>query len=59
MDPERGGGHARRRCRDDPLLQERKAAILRAARLLQCAGGTDEDREFAILTQAIAEYDLI
>lgn len=39
--------------------EERKAAVLRAAQLLQCARGVDEDREFEMLTQAIVEYDLI
>jgi len=39
--------------------EERKAAISRAARLLQCSRGTAEEREFEMLTQAILEYDLI
>ena len=39
--------------------EERKAAISRAAQLLQCARGTAEEREFEMLTQAVLEYDLI
>lgn len=39
--------------------EERKAAVLRAAQLLNCAQGTEEEREFEMLTQAIVEYDLI
>lgn len=39
--------------------EERKAAVLRAALLIHCAIGSDEGREFEILTQAIAEFDII
>ncbi|HEV7258609.1 MAG TPA: hypothetical protein VGN82_12590 [Bosea sp. (in: a-proteobacteria)] len=39
--------------------EERKAAVLRAAQLLNCAKGTEEEREFEMLTEAIVEYDLI
>lgn len=39
--------------------EERKAAILRAAQLINCAKGSEEDREFDMLTAAIVEYDLI
>jgi hypothetical protein len=39
--------------------EERKAAVLRAAQLLNCAPGSEEEREFEMLTQAIVEYDLI
>lgn len=37
---------------------ERKAAVLRAAELINCAKGSDEEREFNALTEAIAEFDL-
>lgn len=37
---------------------ERKAAILRAAKLIACAKGSEEEREFEMLTQAIVEFDL-
>ncbi|HEY5793774.1 MAG TPA: hypothetical protein VIU82_02080 [Bosea sp. (in: a-proteobacteria)] len=39
--------------------EERRGAVLRAAQLLNCAPGSDEEREFEMLTQAIVEYDLI
>lgn len=39
--------------------EERKAAVLRAAQLLNCAPGSEEEQEFERLTQAIVEYDLI
>lgn len=39
--------------------EERRAAVLRAAQLLNCAPGSDQEREFEMLTQAIVEYDLI
>ena len=39
--------------------EERKAAVLRAAQLLNCAKGTDDEHEFEMLTEAIVEYDLI
>ncbi|KFC65778.1 hypothetical protein FG93_04594 [Bosea sp. LC85] len=39
--------------------EERKAAVLRAAQLLQYAKGSDEDREFEMLTEAIAEFDIL
>lgn len=38
---------------------ERKAAVLRAAQLLTCAKGSEEEHEFEMLTQAIVEFDLI
>lgn len=40
-------------------FEERKAAVLRAAALMNCAKGSDEDREFEMLTEAIAEFDII
>ncbi|MGH6808468.1 MAG: hypothetical protein ACREEJ_16745, partial [Ensifer adhaerens] len=39
--------------------EDRKAAVLRAAQLLQSAKGSDEDREFEMLTEAIAEFDIL
>ncbi|TCR67401.1 hypothetical protein [Bosea sp. BK604] len=39
--------------------EERKAAILRAAALINCSRGSDEEREFEMLTQAIAEFDIV
>jgi hypothetical protein len=47
----------------DPLMifssEERKAAIWRAAHLLNAAKGSEEEREFEMLTDAIVEYDII
>jgi hypothetical protein len=39
--------------------EERKAAVLRAAQLINCALGSDDEREFEQLTEAIVEYDII
>ncbi|MGO4739068.1 hypothetical protein AB4099_21150 [Bosea sp. 2KB_26] len=39
--------------------EDRKAAVLRAAALLQSAMGSDEDHEFEMLTEAIAEFDIL
>lgn len=39
--------------------EERKAAVLRAAQLINCAQGSDDEREFERLTEAIVEYDII
>lgn len=39
--------------------EDRKAAVLRAAHLLQCGMGSDEDHEFEMLTEAIAEFDIL
>lgn len=38
--------------------EERKAAVLRAARLISAIKGSEEEREFEILTEAIAEFDI-
>lgn len=38
--------------------EERKAAIWRAAQLLNAAKGSDEALEFDMLTNAIVEFDL-
>lgn len=38
--------------------QERKAAVLRAAQLITSPRGSDGEREFAVLTEAIAEFDI-
>lgn len=40
-------------------FEERKVAVLRAAALMNCAKGSDEDFEFEMLTQAIVEFDII
>lgn len=37
---------------------ERKAAVLRAVQLISCPRGSDEEREFDKLTEAIADFDL-
>lgn len=37
---------------------ERKAAVWRAAKLLACAKGSEQEREFEMLTLAIVEFDL-
>lgn len=38
--------------------EERKAAVLRAAQLINCAKGSEAEREFQMLTDAIVEFDL-
>lgn len=38
---------------------ERKAAVLRAAQLINCAKGSEADFEFQALTDAIAEFDIL
>ncbi|CAD5251989.1 conserved hypothetical protein [Bosea sp. 62] len=38
--------------------EERKAAVLRAAQLISSARGSDGEREFELLTEAIAEFDI-
>jgi hypothetical protein len=38
--------------------QERKAAVLRAAQLISSPMGSDGEREFAVLTEAIADFDI-
>jgi len=47
----------------DPLvilsIDDRKAAIWRAAQLLNAAKGSEEEREFEMLTDAIVEFDLM
>jgi hypothetical protein len=37
---------------------QRKAAVLRAAQLLSSSPGSDGEREFEQLTEAIAEFDI-
>jgi hypothetical protein len=37
---------------------ERKAAVWRAAQLIACVKGSEEEHEFEMLTQAIVEFDL-
>lgn len=37
---------------------ERKAAVLRAAQLLSSGKGSEEDVEFAALTDAIVDFDI-
>ncbi|HEV2508767.1 hypothetical protein [Bosea sp. (in: a-proteobacteria)] len=38
--------------------EERKAAVLRAAQLLSSSIGSDGEREFELLTEAIADFDI-
>ncbi|HEV7339257.1 MULTISPECIES: hypothetical protein [Bosea] len=38
--------------------EERKTAVLRAARLISSGRGSDEEREFEQLTEAIADFDI-
>jgi hypothetical protein len=38
--------------------QQRKAAVLRAAQLISSAPGSDGEREFEMLTEAIADFDI-
>ncbi len=38
--------------------QQRKDAVLRAARLISCSPGSDSEREFEMLTEAIADFDI-
>lgn len=38
--------------------QERKTAVLRAAQLLSSAKASDDEREFDLLTEAIADFDI-
>lgn len=38
--------------------QQRKAAVLRAAQLISSPRGSDGEREFEILTEAIADFDI-
>ncbi|HEV7325929.1 MAG TPA: hypothetical protein VGN91_12725 [Bosea sp. (in: a-proteobacteria)] len=38
--------------------QERKAAVLRAAQLISSSRGSDGEREFETLTEAIADFDI-
>lgn len=37
---------------------QRKAAVLRAAQLISSSRGSDGEREFEILTEAIADFDI-
>ncbi len=38
--------------------EQRKAAVLRAARLISAPVGSEGEREFEALTEAIAEFDI-
>ena len=38
--------------------EQRKAAVLRAAKLISSSRGSDGEREFEILTEAIADFDI-
>lgn len=38
--------------------QERKTAVLRAAELLSSAKESEDEREFDLLTEAIADFDI-
>lgn len=38
--------------------EERKAAVLRAAQLISSSRGSDGEREFEMLTEAIADFDI-
>lgn len=38
--------------------EERKAAVLRAAQLLSSSRGSEGEREFELLTEAIADFDI-
>lgn len=38
--------------------QQRKAAVLRAAQLISSSRGSDGEREFEMLTEAIADFDI-
>lgn len=37
---------------------QRKAAVLRAAQLISSSRGSDGEREFEMLTEAIADFDI-
>jgi hypothetical protein len=38
--------------------EERKAAVLRAAQLISSSKGSEGEREFEMLTEAIADFDI-
>lgn len=38
--------------------EQRKAAVLRAAQLISSSRGSDGEREFEMLTEAIADFDI-
>ncbi|WID97157.1 hypothetical protein QO058_02425 [Bosea vestrisii] len=38
--------------------EQRKAAVLRAAQLISSLRGSDGEREFEMLTEAIADFDI-
>jgi hypothetical protein len=38
--------------------EQRKAAVLRAAKLISSSRGSDGEREFEMLTEAIADFDI-
>lgn len=38
--------------------EQRKAAVLRAAQLISSSRGSDGEREFGMLTEAIADFDI-
>lgn len=38
--------------------EQRKAAVLRAAQLISSSKGSDGEREFEMLTEAIADFDI-
>lgn len=38
--------------------EQRKAAVLRAAKLMSSSRGSDGEREFQMLTEAIADFDI-
>lgn len=38
--------------------EQRKAAVLRAAQLMSAARGSDGEREFEMLTEAIMDFDI-
>ncbi len=38
--------------------EQRKAAVLRAAQLISSSSGSDSEREFETLTEAIADFDI-
>ncbi len=38
--------------------EQRKAAVLRAAQLISSSRGSDDEREFEMLTEAIADFDI-
>lgn len=41
-----------------PSYQQRKDAVLRAARLISCSPGSGGEREYEMLTEAIADFDI-